>query len=208
VSNLGNANIIKALLIDFIEEKNLIENCIYGNELFYGLKKRQTDLLAVNGSTTAFEIKSKSDDYRKTREQLDDYKKVFDFHYLVTTACHEKKAKKILKANEGLIIIENDNTFTIKRPPKRVTKHSKVEILETIPLAFLKKHFKINSKIKTVSEVRAILKNKTLNELRETLRVFLKERLTPRNNLFFEEKGKVTHFEDLKLLSQNQDQII
>ena len=55
--NLGNAEAIKALLIDFIRDKKIIKDCIFANELFYGSKKRQADLLAINGSITAFEIK-------------------------------------------------------------------------------------------------------------------------------------------------------
>jgi hypothetical protein len=208
MSGIENANIIKAMLLDFIENENLIEDCIYGNEFFYGAKKRQTDFLAVNGSTTAFEIKSKSDDYRKTREQLNDYKKVFDYQYLVTTTHHEKKAINMLRPNEGLIIIDENERFIIKRKPKRIIRHSKTEILETIPLAFLKKYFKVISSYNSASEVRSFLMIKTLPELREALRTFLKDRLTPRNKIFFEEKGTVTHFEDLKLLTRNSDQIV
>ena len=208
MSKLGNANIIKALLIDFIEKENLIKDCVYGNELFYGSKKRQTDLIAVNGSTTAFEIKSESDDYRKTREQLDDYKKVFDYQYLVTTRNHEKKAVQILKANEGLIIIEDNNTITIKRKARKILRHDKEEILETIPSTFLKRQFNIKPQYKSVSEIRKHLMEKKTEELRSALRIFLKERLTPRNLIFFSEKGDTTHYEDLKLLTQNSDYIV
>ncbi|WP_321413046.1 sce7726 family protein [uncultured Desulfobacter sp.] len=208
MDNLGNANVIKALLIDYIEKEKLIEGCVYGNELFYGKKKRQTDLLAVNGSTTAFEIKSDSDDYRKAREQLDDYKKVFDYQYLVTTKLHEKRALKVLKQNEGLILIDECNTIVIKRTPKKILKHDKEEILETIPASFLRKQFKVSCQYRSVTEVRKFLGNKKLEDLREALRIFFKQRLTPRNNVFFDEKGEITHYEDLKLLSKNSDEII
>ncbi len=206
--NLSNANIIKALLIDFIETSNLIVNCIYGNELFYGSKKRQTDLLAVNGSTTAFEIKSKSDDFRKIRDQLNDYKKVFDYQYLVTTSNHIDKAKKILKTGEGLIIIYDDKKIEIKRIPKQVTKLNKTEILETIPLNFLKKHFNLDSQYKTAKEVRTFLVKKSITEVRFALLIFLKERLSPRNRIFIEEKGTQTHYEDLNLLKRIPNVII
>ena len=207
MSNLGNANIIKALLIDYIEKQKLIEGCVYGNELFYGKKKRQTDLLVVNGSTTAFEIKSNSDDYRKAREQLDDYKKVFDYQYLVTTFRHKKKALQILKQSEGLILIDG-NSIIIQRMAKKIIRHDKDEILETIPASFLRKQFNVSSHFKSVTEVRKELRYKKIEELREALRLFLKQRLTPRNVLFFAEKGEATHFEDLKLLTQNTDEIV
>lgn len=208
MSYSNNANAIKALLIDYIENGNLIEDCVYGNELFYGTKKRQTDLLAVNGYTTAFEIKSKNDDFRKTREQLNDYKKVFDFQYLVAHCSHEEKALKILKPNEGFILLDDDGTFSIRRHPKIIVKQSKVEILNTMPLSFLKKHFKVHQRYKTVTDVRKHLESRSLNDLKTALRSFLRERLIPRNNVFREEKGTVTHFEDLKFLVSFPDIIV
>lgn len=200
MSNINNANIIKALLVDFLIEENIIEDCLFGNEVFYGFKKRQTDFLAVNGSTTAFEIKSESDDFRKLRSQLNDYKKVFDYQYLVTTRQKEKKAKSHLAYNEGLIIINDDLTISIKRKPKKILRQDKAEILETMPLSFLKRYFNLSSS-KTSAATRSHLKSLPLSELREALKHFLKERLSNRNDLFFSERGQFTHIEDLKLLS-------
>jgi hypothetical protein len=208
VVELRNANIIKALLIDFIEKENLIENCLYGNEVFYGTKKRQADLIVLNGYVTAFEIKSMSDDFRRIREQLNDYGKVFDYNYLVTTKCHEEKANRVINDKEGLIILNDDKTFVIKRKSKLQIEQSKSEILDTIPLVFLKKHFKVKGPIKSVTELKKSLIEFSLNDLRIALRYFLKERLGPRNKIFFEEKGINTHFEDLKLLTRNNDQIL
>ena len=194
------ANSIKALLIDYIEDNKLIENCVYGNELFYGTKKRQTDLLAVNGYTTAFEIKSKRDDFRKIREQLDDYKKVFDFQYLVVHCSHERKAMKFLRSNEGFIVLNDNGELIIKKQPKIIVKQSKVEVLNTIPLSFLKKHFKLDRKYNTAAKVRNHLESYLLEDLKSALRAYLKYKLIPRNQAFREEKGIVTHYEDLKLL--------
>ena len=202
------ANAIKALLIDYIENNKLIENCVYGNELFYGTKKRQTDLLAVNGYTTAFEIKSKSDDFRKMREQLDDYKKVFDFQYLVVHCSHEQKALKFLKSNEGFIVLNDNGQLIIKKQPKIIVKQCKIEVLNTIPLSFLKKHFKLGKKYNTGADVRKHLQSYLLDDLKSAMRAFLKQRLIPRNQAFREEKGIVTHFEDLKFLVSFPDRII
>lgn len=208
MSGLRNANIIKALLIDFIENENLIENCLFGNEVFYGAKKRQADLVVVNGYITAFEIKSMSDDFRRTREQLNDYEKVFDFQYLVTTISHQAKALNVIKENEGLIIIDNDKNFIVKRKSELQVNQLKSEILHTIPFAYLRKHFKISGKVKSVSELKNILMELPIEDIKVAFRIYLKERLGPRNKVFFNEKGLTTHFEDLKLLNRRMDQIL
>lgn len=198
---LTNANVLKAMLVDFLIKEKLILDCLYGSELFYGSKKRQADFIAVNGSTTAFEIKSLSDNFRKLREQLDDYKLVFDYQYVVTTKAQEINAKLLLKPNEGLIIIDNNLEFKIKRKPKKVLSQNKIEILETIPLSFLKKYFKLNSSYSSSSKIRGELCNRNLTELKEALKCFLKDRLAERNELFLAEKGMETHFEDIRLLT-------
>ncbi len=197
---LGSANNLKALLVDYLIKEQLIRDCLFGSELFYGTKKRQADFLAVNGSITAFEIKSSSDNFRKLREQLDDYKLVFDYQYLVTTEHQLKGVRGLLKPNEGLIVVDESLNFKIKRKPRKILKQNKIEILETMPLVFLKQYFKLNS-LKKASDVRRELETYPLKKLKEALKVFLKERLITRNELFLSERGEVTHFEDIKLLT-------
>lgn len=202
-SNLNNAQVLKALLVDFLIKESLIKDCLYGSELFYGSKQRQADFIAVNGHITAFEIKSLSDDFRRFREQMDDYKKVFDFHYLVTTRLHEKKAKDYLKYNEGLILINDDLTFVIKRKPKQIHRLDKLEILQTIPNVFLRKHFKVPNVYYSAFRTRGYLVKYPLKELQDALKEYLKQKLSDRNKLFYSEKGEFTHFEDIRLLSTN-----
>lgn len=207
MSKLGDANIIKGLLIDFFIKEKKDEEYLFGSELFFGSKKRQADLLVINGYTTAFEIKSDNDDFRRVREQLDDYKKVFDYQYLVTTKHHEKKAKQTITIDEGLIIINEDFTIDVLQKPQKINSQNKAEILETVPLNYLKKHYSLPIILKNATKIRSYLMKTELDDLKTGLRYFLVERLTPRNNAFFAEKGNCTHFEDIKLLTRTNDQI-
>lgn len=56
-----NADAIKAELIDFIVINIIINDCLFANELFYRSKERQSDLITINGYSTAFEMKSSKD---------------------------------------------------------------------------------------------------------------------------------------------------
>lgn len=207
MSKLRDANFIKGLLIDFLIKENQDNECLFGTELTFGYKKRQADLLVVKKCTIAYEIKADNDDFRNIREQLDDYKKVFDYQYLVTTKHHEKKAMQTISMDEGLMIINEDFTIKIIKEPQKIENQNKEDILETMPLNYLKKHFNLPSLLKNATEIRNYLLEKKLDELKKGLRYFLIQRLTPRNNAFFAEKGSCTHFEDIKLLTRTNDQI-
>ena len=201
MGDLSDANVIKALLIDHFNNNGLINGSLLGSELFCGSKKRQTDLLIVNKFTTVIEIKSKNDDFRRLREQLDDYKRIFDFQYLVTTTCHSRKVLPILKDDEGLILLNEKGEFNTIRTAKRIYNQDKFEILETIPLSFLKQQNKLISITNYKKGIRGILENKKIEELRSLLLMFLKERLELRNEAFRNERGTSTHFEDIRFLS-------
>lgn len=208
MSQIRDANIIKAMLVDFLISKDKSGECMYGSELFYGSKKRQADFVSLNGYATAYEIKSDGDDFRRLREQLDDYVRVFDYQYLVTTNRHADKAVEILKPGEGLIIINNKANFVVKRRAKRITAQNKMDILHTIPAYFLRKYFKMGGLYKSASDVRNELAKRSLDEIVIAFRSFLKEHLNERNNYFLAEKGCITHFEDIRLLSRHIDLIV
>ncbi|MFA9389318.1 MAG: sce7726 family protein [Prolixibacteraceae bacterium] len=206
MNRLNDANNIKALLIDFLIDNNQDVDFLFGSEVFFGKKKRQTDIITVNGTITAYEIKASNDDFRRVREQLDDYKKVFDYQYLVVTEEHEKKATSFLKKNEGLIVIDRNLNVMICKKASLIKKQSKAEILETIPLSFLKMQYRLPSDLNAFN-CRNILLKRRLPELKITLKNFLESRLRPRNDLFKSEKGVSTHFEDIKLLSRQALQL-
>ncbi len=206
MNRLNDANNIKALLIDFLIDQNEDVDILFGSEVFFGKKKRQSDIITVNGTITAYEIKASNDDFRRVREQLDDYKKVFDYQYLVVTEGHENKASNFLKANEGLIIIDKTLNIQVYKKASLIKKQIKAEILETIPLSYLKMQYKLPSDLNAF-ECRNILLKRKLSELKIILKKFLESRLGPRNELFKSEKGEYTHFEDIKLLSRQAFQL-
>jgi hypothetical protein len=67
------------------------------------VNKSRADFLAINGSTTSFEIKSVYDNFTKFNKQAADYLQVFEFNYLVVDQIHLEKAINLLPETFGLL---------------------------------------------------------------------------------------------------------
>ncbi|MDR3596872.1 sce7726 family protein [Clostridium sp.] len=201
--NLKNENFIKSILIDYYLE--YVPNCLIGNEVKYGTKGYFTDLIFLsNNLITAFEIKAGNDDFRTIRKQLDNYKKVFDSLYLVITEKHISEALAILREGEGLIIIRSDNSIELYKQPSIISKNYKKEILYSITVKYLKKYFNITKNVSS-NELRNDLMKRKLFEIKDAYYDYLIERLYKKNNVFLSEKGKKTHYEDVSILSFNEN---
>ena len=203
MDDLGNENIIKAYLIDYLcSFKD--EDEILGSEVMFGSSGRFADIVFISNKLIAFEIKAQNDDLRNIRKQLDAYKKVFDKLYLVVTRNHFIKAKKVITSNEGLIIIDSNDEIEIVKEPKQIKRHNKTEIIETINANFLKEYLNVNGRL-SAKDIRKLATKKDALELKKVLFEFYKQKLIPKNLLFFSEKGTATHFEDIALLSFNNE---
>lgn len=97
----------------FINEilKNHSDDATILTEL--SVNSSKVDLLIVNGTTTAYEIKTELDSLQRLEKQLLDYIKVFDKVYIVTYLEFVDSVKELLKKNMLLkkvgIKILNDN---------------------------------------------------------------------------------------------------
>ncbi len=86
----------------------------------FRIEKSIADLVLINGNAVVYEIKTEYDSPSKLKSQLDDYRKVFKYVYLVT---HHSLTNKYLslveKENTGLIVLTKRNTLkTIKNAEK------------------------------------------------------------------------------------------
>ncbi len=89
--------------------RHSLDKSILINELRIG--KSKADLVIINGSSTAYEIKSDVDNLDKLDKQLQDYLKVFDFTYVVIAEENANKLISVLPAKVGLITLTPKNTF-------------------------------------------------------------------------------------------------
>lgn len=199
---LSNENFIKSLLIDFILSEN--PTTTIGNEVQFGVGGKFSDILCLfNKKIIAYEIKAYGDDFRNLKTQLNAYKRVFDYVFLIITEKHVEVAKNMLPTNVGLILVNSSAEIKIQRAPNLIKSNRKEDILFSMNKDFLVKYFN-RSKYMRVDEIRFCLMNKSLRDLKGAHYKFLYKKLYPKNIIFHSETGLHTHFEDVSLLSFNE----
>lgn len=201
----SNANIIKAHFINAIigDKIKLFNNkFIIGQEIMYGSNKMLVDLLLINEKgLIAIEIKSENDNTLRLSSQIENYKLIYDYTYVIVTNKHIKHVTRLDDKSFGIILLENDK-FEIIRKPLKNKEISKQQILDSMPGLFLKKKFALPSKL-TAYEVRTKLERKSLSCLKETLREYYLNKLEYLNQLLIPNKEVLTHFEDVSILSMD-----
>jgi len=90
--------------------------------------KSKIDVLILNGTSTAYEIKSKFDNFDRIESQMDSYRKLFDEIYLVTDPCLENKISHKIDRDIGIIFLTSKYTFRVHR--KAVSNRHKINQAE------------------------------------------------------------------------------
>lgn len=207
MEELCNANQIKAIFIDFL--LNQEKGSIIGSEIMFAYKKLLADLILLNkGNIIAYEIKAQHDDFRKIEYQLAEYNKVFDYVSLITTEKHFLKAKKCIPSQNGIIVISRELDIEKYREPKLNSYIRKEELLNTMTIRFIQEYFKLPRNNLDAIKVRKLAQNKELAEIKTALYSFLYKRISVRFSNFILEKGEITHYEDIALLSMPNKKII
>ena len=135
---LNSAEYIKCKFIDFMLSKNY--ELIIGNELMYGIKRKLVDLVVLkNNKIFAVEIKSNSDNLNRLKEQIEEYKKVFNYVLVVTTEKFKNRILDTVSSDIGVYIIEADLSLHKIRSPRIQNDRNKIEILYSINAKFLSK---------------------------------------------------------------------
>lgn len=200
----GEANFIKAELIDFLLKHAKYELMI--NELPFLCCKRSADLVAINnGMSIGFEIKSKYDNLKTMLDQISDYRKTFNFVYLVYS-CKFAKSKELTKLpkNIGLIVISSDNKLILKRKARKkisLDKTSMTSVLWRKDLEKLLPKYK-KSAFEQLKQ-RAIEECTTAN-IQNQIIISLQGRYGDGYKLFLKEKGQKVILEDLNYITNTK----
>ena len=201
-----NAEAIKTILIDFLISQN--DSIILGSEVTYGSKKQVVDIMQLSeNKISAFEIKADRDDVRRLDNQINEYKKIFDYIYVVCTKKQLYKVQEKTDKTIGIFLIDDEERINIKRKALRQRNADKRSILETVNANHLKRTFNLNRRV-TANEARDLLTNKNAKELKNTLYTYLETFLSKKFSLFLSEKGINTHIDDLPVLSIHRRDII
>ena len=195
------ADEIKCLLVDFM--LNRYSDLVIINELQYGTERRRADLsLVADGKSIAFEIKSEADTIEKLNSQLTCYKKVFDYIYIVTNACHvnEIYKKNINMDGVGIILLDKSELHKIKKSKRIVQNLDKKEILYSVSTIFLKEKFPELKKMK-VDDLREVISRKNKNTIHEIYIEYLTRKFKCNIELLKKDKTSNCTVDDIILLS-------
>jgi hypothetical protein len=200
--NIMSAEFIKSQLIDFLMI-DFSDKTIIGNEVMYGSKRKLVDLLILKNNTlTAIEIKAGNDDLRRITEQVEEYRKIFDYIIICTVAVHLGKIISLLSDDIGIYCI-NEQNIEVVRKPKKQGKLDKSEMLFTINSNFLKKNLSPKINFENSDEVRKHYVKESRKKIHNTLVDYLYEKIEPKFNLFLEHRGVHTLIDDISLLSSS-----
>ena len=191
------AEAIKAQVIDWLIARH--QDVIIGNEVMYGSSRKVVDLIAIiDNKAIAIEIKSSSDRLTRLAEQIQEYKKVFDKIIIISSPSHLNGIKSIITDGIGLYKIDS----TIKRiRPAAINRHwDKLEVLNSISSAFLKKHYP-QHKTLNENEIRLLLAKEKKADVHQLLLSFYRQRLTERFQMFLNDRGELTLVDDIPTLS-------
>lgn len=101
------------------------------------------DLVVLNGTSTVYEIKSERDTLRRLAKQIENYSKVFERTYVVTSATRLHSLERDLPDHVGIITLSRD--YTLQTVREATTNW---ELIDTIAI----------SRTMTIPEACAVLK--------------------------------------------------
>jgi len=208
MDKIKDADIIKARLIDSILSNSIPfptrkKDVTIGQEVMYGTQKLFADLVVLSGQKLiAIEIKAYNDSFKRLKNQLEGYRRIFDYVYVVVTENHIEKLLAYPDKWFGILVMTNKGICS-KRKAKLMKEFSKEDILETIPIAYLKMVFQIKSN-KLAIDIRKELCMQSMAKLKNILFSYMQHKIAYKFQNFECERGKVSHFEDVSILSMSQ----
>jgi len=188
MTNDKNEKQLICSLIDYLESNNTYD--FIAREVPFGFGKRRADLLACSyklEETYAYEIKSDIDTLQRLGVQLEDYRKTFNYVYVVTTAKFYNKVRDF-GLWFGIILVQESGELSIARNARKRNKLNNAHLLSSMSASRVKNNT-------------SMLTNKIFIE-------WLCKRYTPLYQLFSKEKNlHGTTEKDIKILSLRSDTV-
>ena len=199
---LQSAEYIKCLFIDYLLSRS--KELIIGNELMYGIKRKVVDLVVLqNKKIIAVEIKSDSDNLSRLEEQISEYKKIFDYVLIITTEKHANRISEIAPSEIGIYVFKENLLMKKFRNPRIQRNKDKVEMLYSINAKYLYKLEGFTLSKYDTDEIRLKYAKRRTSSIQEILLMYLTQKYKERFTLFMNERGLLTHIEDLSILSSS-----
>lgn len=193
----------KALLQVLIQEENPDALAI---EFPFDFGRRRADAICIaNNQLSGYEIKSIFDRVDRLPDQIESYKKLFDFVYVVCDKHHYRKINKLISKSTGIYIF-NDGIITKKRSAKNIRNTDIMTTLDAIPMQQLRIDFKLtaNSKLELCKKI----KDSHSRELiREKIKNYISNKYAPQTTTFRSEASQVLTLDDILSLTLNPQKL-
>lgn len=193
-----NASCIKAVLIDFWL-KNKTPDLII-NEMPFLNGTRRADVIMIEGQNLlGFEIKSELDSLKNLNNQISDYKKVFDFVYVVVD--HKfANAKEIKRLPPNVGVLTYDKEITLKKEAVKIKKFKKSDLISLLWRKDLETL--LHSKKANFDTLKEQVQNElNIKEIKVQILASLKERYGADYKYFLTDRGSYTTVEDLRTIT-------
>ena len=192
------ADDLKVEFIDYILE-HFGEDVVIGHEVMYGSNERFADLIILyRGYTYAVEIKSDSDSLNRIDDQLNAYKKLFNYVIVVCGQKYKQHLKSSLPDGVGLFEVTNEKVVKqIKRPRRITAKLDKQEMLLTIRASYLAQKADFHVASKSAFSIRKQYIKKRTSYIQEILYGYWYAKLRPAYETFLSNRGVQTLPNDL-----------
>lgn len=165
---------IKLLLVKYFLEK--YENFVVGSEYSFQFGERRADLALLNsGELTAFEIKGGRDKLSRLDYQIESYKSIFDYCFVVCEPSNLAEIRFSIPRDVGILLVDAHQIKHIRKS-KLFKRHDKVVLASSLSIAKLNElsgKSQIRSKHKLCEH---IAEKFSINFLRDQSRLDFKDR--------------------------------
>lgn len=164
---------IKLLLVKYFLEH--YDNFVVGSEYSFQFGERRADLALLNSrELTAFEIKGARDKLSRLDYQIESYKNVFDYCFVVCESSNLSEIRSSIPKEIGILLADGNQIKHI-RTSKHFKRHDKVALASALNLTKLNELS--NKKIRSKHALCQHIADKySIKFLRELSRLDFKER--------------------------------
>lgn len=200
-----NASFVKTSLIDFWLKNSNVNLIINEAPFFKG--NRRADLIMINNKDLlGFEIKSELDTLKNLKSQVLDYKKIFDFVYVVIDKKF-KDCKELKELPDQVGIILYDRDITIKKDAKKIKKFNKNNLISLLWRNDLE--YLLNRKKMDIDDLKALAQRKlTIEKIKTQIVTALQERYGLNYKYFLLDRGNYTTIEDLRTITRIRSRML
>lgn len=192
------ADDLKCAFIDYVLSRFGSE-VIIGHEIMYGSKEQFADLIILHkGYTYAVEVKSDSDNLNRIDNQIEAYRKLFNYVVVVCGEKHKSHLQESLPEGIGLFEVTRNSVIKkIRRPRRETSGLDKQEMLLSIRASYLSHKTEIPVSHRSAHDIRNQFAKEKISNIQEILYNYWYSRLSPGYKSFISNRGNQTLPNDL-----------